>query len=65
MDHSGMGHNMAQPEPSKNTVDTSTLAEAEAPKILEVKEGETIDLNPEVRKKTLEGAPFPVYPYNG
>lgn len=50
---------------SRNNVDLTALPEAKPSEILEVKDGATIDLNPGIVKKTIDGKSFAFYTYNG
>ena len=50
---------------SEKDIDLSTLPEASASQIIEVHDGDTIDLNPEIVKKTINGTSFAFYSYNG
>ncbi|MBM3231345.1 multicopper oxidase family protein [Candidatus Peregrinibacteria bacterium] len=73
MDHSMMRHDRMMggsddvPETvlTQNNIDLNTLPEAKPSTILEVKNGDTIDLNPGIVKKTIDGTSFAFYAYNG
>lgn len=76
MNHQQMNHGMMRQDStvdagntstllSGEDIDLSTLPEAERSRVLEVKDGDTIDLNPQIVKKTLKGTSFAFYSYNG
>lgn len=50
--------------PAKN-IDLSTLPDAKPTSIMEIKDGETITLNPQIVRATINGKSFPIYAYNG
>jgi suppressor of ftsI len=76
MDHSQMNHGMMRPDQvidvgststllSGKDIDLSSLSEAKTPQTIDVSEGKTIDLNPQIVKKTINGKTFAFYGYNG
>lgn len=46
-------------------IDINTLPEAKPSQVLEVKSGDTIELNPTLIRKTINGKQFAMYGYNG
>lgn len=76
MDHGQMNHGMMRQGTtvdaggtstllSGKDIDLSTLPEARTSETINVKDGDTIDLNPEIVKKTVRGNSFAFYGYNG
>ncbi|MDO8648883.1 MAG: multicopper oxidase domain-containing protein [Candidatus Peregrinibacteria bacterium] len=76
MNHMNMNHGMMRQDAtvdpegtstlfSGQDIDLSTLPEAKPSQIVEVKDGDTIDLNPQIVKKTIDGNSFAFYGYNG
>ncbi len=73
MNHTGMNHQMdgrmhAQGEigflPGQGK-DIASLPEAQASEILDVQDGQTINLNPTLVRKTINGTEIAMYGYNG
>ena len=76
MNHGNMDHGMMRKDNtvdagetptllSGKDIDLSTLPEAKASQIMEVHDGDSIDLHPEIVKKTINGTSFAFYAYNG
>ncbi|HLC75600.1 MAG TPA: multicopper oxidase family protein [Candidatus Peribacterales bacterium] len=76
MNHQQMNHGMMREERtvdagststllSGKDINLSTLPEAKPSQSLVVNDGDTIDLNPEIVKKTINGKSFAFYAYNG
>ena len=76
MNHQQMNHGIMREERtvdadgtstllSGRDTDLSTLPEAKPSQSVEVNDGDTIDLNPEIVKKTINGKSFAFYAYNG
>lgn len=76
MDHSQMNHGMMRDDTtvdpggtstllSGGDIDLSTLSEAKTSETIDVADGGTIDLNPQIVKKTINGKSFAFYAYNG
>lgn len=76
MDHRTMNHGMMRQDGNADAgdastllsgkdIDLSTLPEAREPQILEIADGDTIDLHPTIVKKTIRGNSFAFYAYNG
>lgn len=83
MNHQQMGHGMMRQDAtvdaggtstllSDKDIDLSTLPEAQPSQVMEIRDGDTIDLNPQIVKKTTvnpengePSAAFAMYSYNG
>ena len=76
MNHGQMDHGMIRQDDtvdargtstllSSKDIDLSTLPEAAPPQVIDVSNGDTIDLNPTIVKKTIDGNSFAFYAYNG
>lgn len=76
MNHQQMNHGMMREDAtvdaggtstllSGGDIDLSTLPEAKPSQSMEVNDGDTVNLNPEIVKKTINGKSFAFYAYNG
>ncbi len=73
MDHGQMDHGMMRHDSTgeENTllsgddIDISTLREAQPSQLMDIRDGDVIDLHPRLVKKTIDGKSFAFYAYNG
>lgn len=75
VNHDGMQHGNGMMDSSQGMMqgsflpaqgkDISQLPEAKLTSILEVKDGDTITLNPEIVRASINGKSFAIYAYNG